>query len=140
MSSEAFSTYAAGTQHDGATARPSVEADGRDHELAQAVGSAVRLDFVADLHRRIDGVWCGAGEDGPVSEQHRCGSVFPIAGKSLVDQGCARGHCRGQCGCDHDRHSSHCREELVISRAGAPSRRAIGESRRCVVTPGYGLV
>ena len=96
MGSEALSTHAAGAQHDGATARLSVQADGRDHVLVHAVGPAVGLDFVANLDSRIDGNWRGAGEDGPVSEEHRCGTVIPVIRVARVDQGLARGRGRSQ--------------------------------------------
>ena len=101
MGSEALSTHAARAQHNGATARPSVQANGRDHGLVQAVGPAVGLDLVADLDSRIDCDWRGAGQDGPVSEEHRCGTLVPVIRVARVDQGLARGYGRSEGGVVH---------------------------------------
>lgn len=64
---EALAAHPARAQDDRATIRKSMQTNGRDHGLVQAVGSAVGLDFVADLNRGIDSHWRGASEDCPVS-------------------------------------------------------------------------
>ena len=74
----------------------SMQADGRDDSLVQAVGPAVGLDLVANLNGSIHGIRRRTGEDGPIRKQHRCGTVVPVSGNARVDQVLARGHGRSQ--------------------------------------------
>ena len=94
MDSQTLPAHAAGTQNDGAAARLPVQADGRDDSLIQAIGPAVGLDLVAYLDRSIHRIRRGTGEDGPIFEQHRRGTVIPVIGKARIDQVLACGHRR----------------------------------------------
>ena len=96
VDSQTLSAHAAGTQNDGAAAQLPMQADGRDDPLIQTVSPAVGLDLVAYLDRSVHGIRRGTGEDGPISEQHRCGTVILVIGKARVDQVIARSHGRSQ--------------------------------------------
>jgi hypothetical protein len=119
MDREALPTDAAGAEHDGATARFPVKADGSDDGLVESIRPAVGLDLMADLNSGIDGMRCSASENGPIGQEHRRAAVVAVVGVPSFDEGLAGGGGVGESGLFHDRQAIRERAEPCIARVTA---------------------
>ncbi len=86
MDGKALATHPTRAKNHRAPTRLSMQTDRRQNTLSQPKRSAVRLDLVADLNRRIDRIGRGSSQDGPVVEQHRRRTVMIIIMKPVADQ------------------------------------------------------
>ncbi len=92
--SQSLSANTARAQDQEAAIWASVEAD-RGHDLlTKSVCRTVRLEFVAHLHRWVDGVGRGSGQDRAVCEQHRgCSPIVLVLESALDERAAGLDHC-----------------------------------------------